>query len=240
MLSCQSSSDISAMRGVREDARVVQEDVQSSRALDGLVDEARGVRGVGDRRGDGVGRAALGLDRLCGAAQRVAAGPRRRVEVARGDDDGRTAPGHREGELTSDAAAAAGDERDLPGEVRGGHGSESSTGNPHPRPLSQRERGESCHSERSRGISRGASALAGVPPKRCFDFASGCAQHDNAPIPSPHRVRCPRTLDSRRCGKTGISCEVPACAGTTGIHSDAMERSGRVDWRMRQKRYWLA
>ena len=46
--------------------------------------------------------------------------------------------------------------------------------------------------------------------ERYFDSAFGSAQHDK----------------SRAAGFIG--------------HSEAMERRGRVDWRMRQKRYWLA
>ena len=36
-----------------------------------------------------------------------------------------------------------------------------------------------CHSERSRGISRADARFFTNAPERCFDFASGYAQHDN-------------------------------------------------------------
>ena len=104
---------------VRVDAGVVHEDVQPPGALDGLVDEARRVLGVGDRCGDGERRTARGLDRVGSPAQRAAASGGG-VEVARRDDDGRAVSGHRESELASDSPASAGHEGHLAGEVKGG------------------------------------------------------------------------------------------------------------------------
>ena len=140
---------------VGEDTGVVQQDVQPSGALDGLA-----------RRGDAASAGSVIVAGMASAVPPAAsissAVPRSvpplaggGVEAARGDDDGRAMACHREGELSSDAPAAAGDEGHLVGEVRGTcHGGVSLAcaprhpGDPHPRigdarpPPAQREGGE--------------------------------------------------------------------------------------------------
>ena len=90
---------------------VVDEHVDAAEALDDRVDQPIAVVPATDVRGD---RERLTAGRLDLAGERVAG-----VLLAAADDDGRAALGEREAHLAPEAAAAAGDDGDLAGQVEG-------------------------------------------------------------------------------------------------------------------------